>query len=165
MILNPSCSVIVCKVPIYEKGKFNYGDKEEFPTDSYPNGAIDYFIEIIKETKNKGIKDIKAIPDLEYVDNLGGGGNWDYVEKSWQIAKLCGAGILSEEKAMKLDDDTWGKGADPVLIKECERCFNEKPNNNCENIVKRLVGECEGKFEKTLYDYIDEQYKKLQEGE
>jgi hypothetical protein len=165
MILNPSCSTIVCRVPIYERGKFNYGDGEEFSTDMYPNGAINSFIEKIKEMKNNGLKNIDVIPDLEFVDNEGGGGHWDYVEKSWQIAQLYGAGILSEEKAMELDDDAWCKGTELIMMEKCQKCFEEYPKKECENIVKRLVGECKGIFKKTIFDYIEEQYIKLQEDE
>lgn len=163
MILNPSCSVIVCRIPLYEDGEFKYSDNEEFSTDTYPNGAIEYFISIIKRMKENGLKNMSEIPKLDYVDNQGGGGHWDYIEKSWQIAILYGAGIMAEKKALELDDETWGKGADPILVEECKKCFLEKPKKECENIVKRMVGECKGKFEKTLYEYIDEQYKKFQE--
>lgn len=163
MILNPSCSVIVCRIPLYEDGEFKYSDNEEFSTDSYPNGAIEQFIFIIDQMKKNGLKTMQAIPKLDYVDNSGGGGNWSYVEKTWQIATLYGAGIMTEKEAMAVDDELWSKADDPILTEECKICFSEKPKETCENIVKRMVGECKGKFEKTLYDIIDEKYEKFQE--
>lgn len=130
LLLNPSCSVIVCRIPLYKKNKFEYSDNEEFCTDSYPNGTIDCFISIVKEMKEKGLKKMSEIPELDYVDNEGGGGNWDYIEKAWQIAILYGSGEINEEQAMKMDDDLWNDESEKVLTDICKKCFSENPKKD-----------------------------------
>ena len=60
LILNPSCSTIVCRIPLYKNGKFTLSNNEDFSTDSYPNSAIDYFISIIKQMKTNGLTKIQS---------------------------------------------------------------------------------------------------------
>jgi hypothetical protein len=113
--LNPNCSTIVCSLPtrsslkkakeilnaiettnLPKKSKaelkeiiieWEYCDRIEIGTDMYPNNAIDIFIGKAKELV-KNVSKMKDFPDLSCVDNAGGGGNWDYVEASWETAQL-----------------------------------------------------------------------------
>jgi hypothetical protein len=167
MILNPNCSSIVCRIPYYKNGKFDFpvdeDDNAEFITDTYPNGTIEHFTSVIKEMKKDGVKKMSDIPFPEFVDNLGGGGHWECIEVSWKLALLYGAGVFSEEKVMKMDDKSWSEGDHKEMFETCKICLEEKPDKKCENYVHRMVGECEGRFKQSLNEYIDIQYKKLQE--
>jgi len=106
---------------------------------------------------------LKDFPDVEFADNLGGGGNWDYVEASWRIAKLCAVGKFTEQKAKDFDKMLWEFGEDPVLIDECEECLEKnKIKKECKEYVKRVVGECKGKFKETPTDILTKMEKEVE---
>jgi len=137
--LNPSCSEIICKFSASE-------DTMMIHTDNYPNGAIDMFLDEVEQyPQAKGTKDMSIFPELEYVENNGGGGDWEYVELCWSIAKLYGIGMVkTREEAIELDE------GEPTMEPKCTTCLKEKePNQSCKDFVKRVVGECKGKFQET----------------
>ena len=176
-MLNPNCSTIVCKLPstsnyktaealalkidasnldnkIKEKTKgilieWSYDCQGEVDTASYPNYGIDWFLERADALK-KIFKKWKEFPEILCVDNCGGGGNWDYIESSWRIAKLYAVGKFTKDEAMKFDKKLWEFGQDPVLTNECEKCLEENQiKKDCKEYVKRVVGECEGEHLET----------------
>ena len=180
IMLNPNCSTIVCKLPTVSTIKkaerickkieaSNLDDKTkeitkeilvewsyneyrlEVDTASYPNDAIDCFIEKADEFK-KQFKKLEDFPDLYCEDNSGGGGNWGYTEASWRIARLYAFGKFTKESAMKFDKRLWEDGQDPILVDECEQCLKEnKINKECKEYVRRVVGECKGIHHETPY--------------
>lgn len=179
MILNPNCSTIVCALPtignvktaekilakLYKSDldqktkddmknilyEWSYDERYEVCTESYPNGAIDDFMHCAEQLKND-FTDFKSFPEPRYVDNLGGGGHWEYVEMCWRIAKLYAFGKLTEDEAKEMDE---ANGTGPVLNDECEDCL--KKNNirkDCRDYVKRMVGECEGIRERSVNEKV-----------
>jgi hypothetical protein len=179
MLLNPNCSTIVCALPTYgsietaeeiladiyksdmsDKTKaklkdvlyeWSYDERQEVCTESYPDGTLESFIWHADELK-KHIPNIKDLPEPRYVDNLGGGGHWEVVELAWMIAKLQVFGKITMDEATEMDKNI---GYTPLLLDECDRCLNKKPDINCKEYVKRVVGECEGRFEQTLKEKLE----------
>ena len=178
MLLNPNCSTIVCALPTYRNIKiaekildellkldmkdetrnelrnvlyeWSYDERYEISTESHNTGAIDDFIRCAEQLK-KDMPDIKNFPEPRYVDNLGGGGHWESVETCWKIAKLYVFGKLTEDEARKLDDMN---GCGPLLLEECEKCLKDKPVETCTECVKRIVGECKGRFGQSVAEKI-----------
>jgi hypothetical protein len=191
MPLNPNCSTIVCSLPTVmslKKAKamlkdiedsnmtksakdglkeviaeWSFNDRFEIGTDMYPNEAIDIFLSKAKELA-KGAKTIKDFPQLGCVDNAGGGGNWDYVEASWEVAQLYALKKFeNEEKAKDFDKLLWEEGNDPVLVDECKICIDDnKLRTECRDYVKRVVGECKGINRKTPFDTLAEMMKEAE---
>lgn len=132
-----------------------YGDWQvEIDTSSYPNDAIECFLDKAESLKQQ-CKKLKDFPAAYCADNLGGGGNWDYVENAWRIAVLYAVGKFTKEEAMEFDKKLWEFGEDPVLIDECEECLDKnKINTDCKDYVKRIVGDCEGIHKETPPDEL-----------
>ncbi len=132
-ILNPSCSEIVWRLNIDKSTKEKIIDELEeneggtcgTQTDGFPNSCLDDIITLFEEAKENG-KDINKV-ELEYVDNCGGGGNWDFVENCFEIAKVYLEGRISREKADKLEEDYWNKGDEMDMELELNR-FKENKN-------------------------------------
>jgi hypothetical protein len=143
--------------------EWSFNDRFEIGTDMYPNDAIEIFLPKAKEL-GKGAKTIKDFPELGCVDNAGGGGNWDYVEASWQVAQLYALKKFENaEKAKEFDKLLWEEGNDPVLVDECKICIEDnKIKNECRDYVKRVVGECKGINRKTPFDTLAEMMKEAE---
>jgi hypothetical protein len=180
VLLNPSCSTIVCALPTYRNlemakdilaevqksnlsdsvksqlkevmNEWSYDERQEVCTEAYPDGTLESFVWHADELK-KHIPNIADFPEPRYVDNLGGGGHWEVVEIAWMIAKLQVFGKITEDEAKKMDDCM---GDMPSLLTDCNNCLNKMPDINCKEYVKRIVGECEGKFEKSLKEKLQE---------
>ena len=100
-ILNPNCSEVVWKLKLGTK----YSRKHETWTDSYPNGALQTALTSIKAlTKDKNKIDQISFIEL---DNLGGGGNYEYVQDSFEIAKRVAKGELTLKQAQTEDRESW----------------------------------------------------------
>ncbi len=114
-ILNPSCSEIVWRLNIDKSTKEkiidelggNDGETSKTQTDNFPNDCLADIIMLLREAKEDG-KDINNV-EIEYVDNSGGGGNWDFVEDCFEIAKAYLKGKISRKEADKLEEDIWNR--------------------------------------------------------
>ncbi len=135
-ILNPSCSEVVWRLNIDKSTKEKIIDEFEgneggtcgTQTDSFPNGCLGDIIILLEEAKEDG-KDINNV-EIEYVDNSGGGGgNWDFVENCFEIAKVYLEGRISRERADKLEEDYWNKGDEMDMELELNS-FKEDGNKN-----------------------------------
>ncbi len=112
-ILNPSCSEIVWRLNIDKSTKQkimdelegNDGETNETGTDTFPNDCLNDMIMFLEEAKENG-KDINNV-EVEYVDSPGGGGNWDFVESCFEIAKAHIKKKITSEEARKLEEDCW----------------------------------------------------------
>ncbi len=113
--LFPSCSEIIWRLNIDKSTKEKIIDELEgneggtcgTQTDSFPNGCLGDIIMLLEEAKEDG-KDIKNV-EIEYVDNRGGGGNWDFVEECFEIAKAHIGGKISRGKADELEEKIWNR--------------------------------------------------------
>ena len=180
MILNPNCSTIVCALPTYSSIKaaekmladiyksdmdqkvkddlkdvlyeWSYDNRQEVCTESYPDGTLEVFIDSAQDLKNH-IKNIKDFPEPRYVDNLGGGGHWELVEQVWIIAKLVAFGKITMDEAINYDKNIGGQ----ELTDECRTCLKKgKLDKDCTEYVRRVVGECQGKFKKSTGEQLRE---------
>jgi hypothetical protein len=186
ILLNPNCSEIVCSLPtlgsmkiakkmmkeiiasdIKDKTKnslvdivneWSHEDIYNVGTDSYPNGAIESFLDKADALK-KQISDYKDMPDLRYVDNNGGGGHFEYVEASWKLAKLAAFGKFTKDEAIKFDEGMWSD--EQKLIDVCQECLNKEADIKCSEYVKRMVGECKGKYTEKKIDSLDKMEKEM----
>jgi hypothetical protein len=140
--------------------EWSYSERQEVCTESYPDGTLESFVWHADELK-KHIPNIKDFPEPRYVDNLGGGGHWELVELVWMIARLQVFGKITEDEAIELDKNI---GSTPSLLDECDRCLNKKPEIDCKDYVKRVVGECEGRFEQSLKEKLEKMINEV-EGE
>ena len=112
MILNPNCSEIVwrlnipygnsIKEKIINSLENNKNGIESTGTDGYPNSCVDTIIGLLE-----GYSGDVENTDLEFIENRGGGGNWDYVEKCLEIAKKHIKGEITKEEAEKLEEKAW----------------------------------------------------------
>ena len=111
-ILNPNCSEIVWKLKIDKSAKEKIIDalenieKETLETDtaSFPNNCLNNMIDFLE--KVKGNDNINKV-ELIYMGNLGGGGNWNFVEECFNIAKRYVKGEITRKKAEKLESKFW----------------------------------------------------------
>jgi hypothetical protein len=95
VMLNPNCSEIVWRLESVEGRTW---------TDGYPNDCVESMASILDELNDKEVKQAT----LTFVDNNGGGGNWDYVEKCFEIAQKLALGKITEKEAVKLERKLWG---------------------------------------------------------
>ena len=98
MELQPNCSEIVCKLGEH----FISDNLFEIFTDTYPNDAVKMFVRWLKE--NAECYD--ELPGLEFLDNVGGGGNWDYVV-DYKIAKAVYNKKITLKKGLELERKAW----------------------------------------------------------
>lgn len=120
MILNPNCSEIVWRLKGYRRAGRN-----EFIVDTSMGDAVEHLYamtELLEEAKDIGKKKIDTL-DIVYVDNEGGGGNWDYVEMLFKIAKAVASGKISSEKGNEIADKAWSGERD---FEELEEQLPEK---------------------------------------
>ena len=110
IILNPNCSEIVCRL---------FGEDIEIGTDSFPNGAFETFLGILKDNENKEFPE-----EPEYIDNSGGGGNWGFVESVYNLAKEVAKGEMSKENGLINEERIWNE---EEIIRKCDIC-GKKPN-------------------------------------
>lgn len=115
-ILNPSCSEIVWRlsIPATTKEKILKaleGEEEVYrtETDTFPNGCLSNMINLLKEAK--GERNINEI-GLIFIDNIGGGGNGQFVEDCFNIAKIYLEGKITKKEAEKLENKCWHKKDD-----------------------------------------------------
>jgi hypothetical protein len=172
--INPNCSEIIAKLPSYERmlevrgardeiRKFDitkktrklieylldqhlYDETISIQTDSHPKGAREEMQWVAENFIEHKVL-LNDIPPLLFVENDGGGGNWDAVERSWDLAKLTAIGALTEEEVKEWDDVIWSCPNEIKLSEQCKRCLDGIPENDCqdkERFLKRLVGECDG---------------------
>jgi hypothetical protein len=81
------------------------GGNVETDTASYPNNCVENMIDYIQEEIEDGVK-LKNI-ELEFVDNIGGGGNWEFVEACWEIALQYCRGKITKDEALKQEENLW----------------------------------------------------------
>ena len=130
-ILNPSCSEIIWRLNIDKSTKEKIIDELEgneggtcgTQTDSFPNSCLTDIIILLEEAKEIG-KDINNV-EIEYVDNSGGGGNWDFVEDCFKIAKAYIKGKISRKKADELEEKIWN-GDDIDIELELNKCIKNE---------------------------------------
>ncbi len=98
--LNPNCSEIA----------FNFNGVREIDTAS-PDDVKQFMLEVANELggySNKGLQ-VKDW-DATFYDNIGGGGDWDYIRKACYLALMIARGdMLKEEAIKKLDDEKFNK--------------------------------------------------------
>jgi len=144
-----------------------YDEVAYIGTDNYPNEATHTFPHEAKRFGDGGIS-FSKIPDIEFVDNPGGGGHWDYVVRSWDLAKLFAIGMLTEEEMKKWDERLWTE-ADVIIREEmCKKCLRGEANKDCpypDKLMKRLVGECQGFPGETVEEQFDKLVEKAKEQE
>lgn len=146
---------------------YMYDETVYIGTDSYPNKATHTFPYEAKRFGEAGLS-FSQIPDVEFVDNPGGGGHWDYVERAWEAAKLFAIGMLTEEELNDWDKKLWTEADSIVREKMCEACLDGEANKDCpypEKLMKRLVGECQGFPGETVEEQFDELIKKAKKQE
>ena len=99
MELQPNCSEIVCKLGEH----FISDNLFEIFTDTYPNDAVKMFVRWLKENRKYYDDDV----ELEFLDDIGGGGNWDYVETCYKIAKAVYNKKITLKKGLELERKAW----------------------------------------------------------
>ncbi len=112
-MLFPSCSEITWRLNIDKSTKEkiidelegNEGETCETGTDSFPNGCLSDIIMFLEESKEDN-KDINNV-ELEFIENCGGGGNWEFVENCFEIAKAYIKGKISRKRADELEESDW----------------------------------------------------------
>lgn len=83
--LNPNCSEIIWRLG---------GIKMETDTASYPNGCLESMLDVLREHPRA---------ELSILDNCGGGGNSDFVEKCFNLAKK----IVKKEIQYGVHEEGW----------------------------------------------------------
>lgn len=155
-MLNPNCSEIVWRLNIKRSGKNEYSTD----TSTYPNDSLNIMIDLLEEAKGnikgetkdlrkKIVKALEGIKDveIEFVDNSGGGGHWDTVEKTFKIAKACVQGKITREKAEELDKKCWdndGFDVDKVLNPNCSEAvfrFHTTEPKQMQEILQTIADE------------------------
>jgi hypothetical protein len=116
-MIYPNCSEIVWKIngtnvkrskkkkildSLEGQSKLN---KFETDTATYPNSCLSNMIWEMERAKNDGAKLDEM--SLVYVDNCGGGGNWDYVEKCFDVAMDFMKGKIGKSEAESREDKLW----------------------------------------------------------
>ena len=146
-----------------------YDEVTSVMTDSNGEECTEWYVPAAKQFIENGIP-LSKIPDLEYVDNPGGGGNWDAIERSWDLAKLMAAELINEKEFAEWNENLWMNPTEIALTEQCRECLKGKPDNNCpdkENSLKRIVGECKGlpgiTYEEQFNKLMEETYEKEQE--
>ena len=94
MILNPNCSEVIARLE---------GEEFEVWTDSFPNGCMSEMIRILEENRPNDPENA----DLEYIDNNGGGGHWDFVESCLPIAIKVIQKKLTYRQAINQEERLW----------------------------------------------------------
>lgn len=111
MKLFPNCSEIVWRLNIPKKSTredilraLEGREKETIETDTatFPNCCVEDMLNLL-ENYNGDIEEVV----LDYVDNLGGGGNWNYVEECFETAKKCFKGEITREEAINEENVLW----------------------------------------------------------
>ncbi len=113
-ILNPNCSEIVWKLNVETTTKRKIlrtlenkgGETCETDTANFPNGCLGNMINLLEEAK-EDCGDINRI-ELIFIDNLGGGGNGQFVEDCFNIAKRYLNKEITRKQAEKLERNLWG---------------------------------------------------------
>lgn len=103
-ILYPNCSECVWRLnteteDIYDKQKGYHN----IMTDTYPNGCFDEMLSALNDAKDRNFN-LKQVFLIEGDSN---GGNWEYVEKCFEIAKRVARGKITEEKGRAIDEKKW----------------------------------------------------------
>lgn len=113
LTLFPSCSEIVWRLHIPKPTKQKIldalenkkGDTIETDTATYPNDCVGDMLDLLENYDG----DIEKV-DLELVDNIGGGGNWNYIGGCFEIAKKCFKKEITREEAInKQEDKLWNE--------------------------------------------------------
>ena len=121
-ILNPNCSEVVWRLDLPEKRttkekivdalmEVGIGNQSETDTASYPNECVETMIDIFKEAKEQGVEP-KEI-ELTLIDNIGGGGNSDFVESCFAIALEHVKGKITKKQALAKEEKLWNGEEDP----------------------------------------------------
>jgi len=112
MLLNPNCSEAVFKL-----------DGKEFRVSTDWGESIEIFAEELISMKD----DLQEEPFFEFVENNGGGANFEEIETVITLFTLLKKGELTEEEFKKVASDVWSYGKKPdyvdnkyVAIKERE---------------------------------------------
>jgi len=152
-ILNPNCSEVAVRLPLeaaiedkndillkLEKTNLDEETKNKlcrildasiyeedgwsWLTDSLDPGIVlDDMLSGLGEWSTRKPDDI---PELKFTgDDGGGGGDYDYVEKVYDIARMVAAGHLTREQAEYLDNILWENGSEKAerVDLEIERCW------------------------------------------
>ncbi|MEM2618259.1 MAG: hypothetical protein QW356_02055 [Candidatus Hadarchaeales archaeon] len=110
--LNPSCSEIICRLDDEELRVF---------TDSHPNELLDFLL------SHK-----EPISAVEYLDNIGGGGDWDYIERMVEIHKYFAEGRITGEQLEELDEFVWeNKKLPDFLVADGKLYIEPTPEELC----------------------------------
>lgn len=110
----PNCSTIVWKLKMETTTKekiikaLEGKDGETFSTqtDTFPNGCLGDMLMLFEEVKEKD--NLNEI-ELVFVDNIGGGGNGEFVENCFEIAKRYLRGEVTKKQAKELERRDWNK--------------------------------------------------------
>lgn len=95
IMLYPNCSEIIWKL--------GSNTVHSTWTDSFPNGALMEMVDILKIIPIMEREDV----EVEFVENSGGGGNWDYVENVFGAAKEIYNKKLSPTIIDEIDKKIW----------------------------------------------------------
>ena len=123
-VLYPNCSEIVWRLDLPEKRttkekivdtlmEVDIFNKVETDTSSFPNGCLEDMMDIIEEAKKQGVA-LKEI-ELTLLDNIGGGGNAEFVESCFAIALEHAEGKITRKQAEDKESKLWEgeEDADP----------------------------------------------------
>jgi len=116
IMLYPNCSEVVWRLDLPDKRtdkekildtlmEIDISNKVETDTSSFPNGCVDIMINILEEAQKQGVT-LKEI-ELTILDNLGGGGNAEFVESCFAIALEHAEGKITRKQAEDKESKLW----------------------------------------------------------
>jgi hypothetical protein len=115
-MLYPNCSEVTWRLDLPEKRttkekiidtlmEVDIENESETDTASYQNYCVETMIDIIKDAKKQGI-DPEEI-ELTLTDNVGGGGDPDFVESCFAIALEHAKGKITKRQAEAKEEKLW----------------------------------------------------------
>jgi hypothetical protein len=114
------------------------------------SGYPEWLIECLTSHARSLLPVVDSFSEFPELGCVVGEGDWDSVERVWDVAKLRVWNVIeSDEDAADLDKCLWDE--EPPLAEECRLCLKkENVKTDCDQYVRFVVGECKGKRDENV---------------